>query len=155
MSEDARTEATSPLTTPARMRARLARFGGTRSSGNPALEPILQTVRTTHPKADVAVIERAYEIAEVAHRGQMRKSGDAYITHPLAVTTILAELGMTPATLAAALLHDTVEDTAYGLEELRREFGDEVAGLVDGVTKLDKVTYGEAAQAEKIGRAHV
>ena len=150
MSEDARTEATSPLTTPARMRARLARFGGTRSSGNPALEPILQTVRTTHPKADVTVIERAYEIAEVAHRGQMRKSGDAYITHPLAVTTILAELGMTPATLAAALLHDTVEDTAYGLEELRREFGDEVAGLVDGVTKLDKVTYGEAAQAETV-----
>ncbi|WP_411286177.1 RelA/SpoT family protein [Lapillicoccus sp.] len=150
MSEDARTDATSPLTTPARMRARLARFGGTRSSGNPALEPILQTVRTTHPKADVAVIERAYEIAEIAHRGQMRKSGDAYITHPLAVTTILAELGMTPATLAAALLHDTVEDTAYGLEELRREFGDEVAGLVDGVTKLDKVTYGEAAQAETV-----
>ncbi|NUR15867.1 MAG: bifunctional (p)ppGpp synthetase/guanosine-3',5'-bis(diphosphate) 3'-pyrophosphohydrolase, partial [Dermatophilaceae bacterium] len=82
--------------------------------------------------------------------GQMRKSGDAYITHPLAVTTILAELGMTPPTLAAALLHDTVEDTAYGLDELRRDFGDEIAMLVDGVTKLDKVTYGEAAQAETV-----
>jgi GTP diphosphokinase / guanosine-3',5'-bis(diphosphate) 3'-diphosphatase len=80
----------------------------------------------------------------------MRKSGDAYITHPLAVTTILAELGMTPPTLAAALLHDTVEDTAYGLDELRRDFGDEIAMLVDGVTKLDKVTYGEAAQAETV-----
>ena len=82
--------------------------------------------------------------------GQMRKSGDAYITHPLAVTTILAELGMTPPTLAAALLHDTVEDTAYSLDELRRDFGDEIAMLVDGVTKLDKVTYGEAAQAETV-----
>ncbi|NUR82041.1 MAG: bifunctional (p)ppGpp synthetase/guanosine-3',5'-bis(diphosphate) 3'-pyrophosphohydrolase, partial [Dermatophilaceae bacterium] len=70
--------------------------------------------------------------------------------HPLAVTTILAELGMTPPTLAAALLHDTVEDTAYGLDELRRDFGDEIAMLVDGVTKLDKVTYGEAAQAETV-----
>ena len=80
----------------------------------------------------------------------MRKSGDAYITHPLAVTTILAELGMTPPTLAAALLHDTVEDTAYGLDELRADFGDEIAMLVDGVTKLDKVTYGEAAQAETV-----
>ncbi len=80
----------------------------------------------------------------------MRKSGDAYITHPLAVTTILAELGMTPPTLAAALLHDTVEDTAYSLDELRRDFGDEIAMLVDGVTKLDKVTYGEAAQAETV-----
>ena len=82
-------------------------------TGNPVLEPLLQTVRTTHPKADLAVIEQAYVVAEEAHRGQLRKSGDAYITHPLAVTTILAELGMTPATLAAALLHDTVEDTAY------------------------------------------
>ncbi len=80
----------------------------------------------------------------------MRKSGDAYITHPLAVTTILAELGMTPPTLAAALLHDTVEDTAYGLDELRTDFGDEIAMLVDGVTKLDKVTWGEAAQAETV-----
>ncbi len=149
MSEEARAEAT-PLPTPSGMRARLARFGGPRTAGNPVLEPILQTVRSTHPKADVAVIERAYQVAEQAHRGQMRKSGDAYITHPLAVTTILAELGMTPATLAAALLHDTVEDTAYGLDELRKDFGDEIAGLVDGVTKLDKVTYGEAAQAETV-----
>jgi GTP pyrophosphokinase len=132
------------------MRARLARFGGPRTAANPVLEPILQTVRTTHPKADVAVIERAYQVAEQAHRGQMRKSGDAYITHPVAVTTILAELGMTPATLAAALLHDTVEDTAYSLEQLRKEFGEEIAGLVDGVTKLDKVKYGEAAQAETV-----
>ncbi len=89
-------------------------------------------------------------MAEQAHRGQLRKSGDPYITHPLAVATILAELGMTPSTLAAALLHDTVEDTAYGLGELRRDFGEEIAMLVDGVTKLDKVVYGEAAQAETV-----
>ncbi len=150
MSEEVREDATSSPTTPSRMRARLARFGGPRSGGNPVLEPLLQTVRTTHPKADLSVIDRAYHVAEQAHRGQMRKSGDAYITHPLAVATILAELGMTPATLAAALLHDTVEDTAYGLDELRRDFGDEIAGLVDGVTKLDKVVYGEAAQAETV-----
>ena len=125
--------------------------GGTRgTTGNPVLEPLLQTVRETHPRADVSIIERAYEVAERAHRGRLRKSGDAYITHPLAVTTILAELGMTPATLAAALLHDTVEDTAYSLGQLEKDFGREVAMLVDGVTKLDKVTYGDAAQAETV-----
>jgi GTP pyrophosphokinase len=152
MSEEVRSDpvsVSSPLATPARMRARFARFGGPRTA-NPVLEPILQTVRTTHPKADTAVIERAYVVAEEYHRGQLRKSGDAYITHPLAVTTILAELGMTSATLAAALLHDTVEDTTYTMPELRRDFGEEIAGLVDGVTKLDRLTYGEAAQAETV-----
>ncbi|GAA2039843.1 GTP pyrophosphokinase [Terrabacter terrae] len=146
MSEDVRSE----LSTPSRVRARFARFGATRPAGNPVLEPLMTAVRQNHPKADLSVIERAYAVAESAHQGQMRKSGDAYITHPLAVATILAELGMTPPTLAAALLHDTVEDTAYGLDELRRDFGDEIAMLVDGVTKLDKVTYGEAAQAETV-----
>jgi GTP pyrophosphokinase len=146
MSEDVRSE----LSTPSRVRARFARFGAARPAGNPVLEPLMTAVRQNHPKADLSVIERAYAVAERAHEGQMRKSGDAYITHPLAVTTILAELGMTPPTLAAALLHDTVEDTAYGLDELRRDFGDEIAMLVDGVTKLDKVTYGEAAQAETV-----
>src|SRR5690242_5140742 len=133
-----------------RVRARLARFGSRGAPTNPVLEPLLQTVRATHPKADLTVIERAYVVAEEAHRGQKRKSGDPYITHPLAVATILAELGMTPATLAAALLHDTVEDTAYSLTQLEKDFGDEVAMLVDGVTKLDKVTYGQAAQAETV-----
>src|SRR6476660_1567630 len=133
-----------------RVRARLARFGSRGAPTNPVLEPLLQTVRATHPKADLTVIERAYVVAEEAHRGQKRKSGDAYITHPLAVATILAELGMTPATLAAALLHDTVEDTAYSLTQLEKDFGREVAMLVDGVTKLDKVTYGDAAQAETV-----
>jgi GTP pyrophosphokinase len=114
------------------------------------LEPLLSSVRAQHPKADLSIIERAYAVAEKAHQGQLRKSGDPYITHPLAVTSILAELGMTPDTLAAALLHDTVEDTAYSLKSLTTDFGDEIAMLVDGVTKLDKVTYGEAAQAETV-----
>ncbi|MGZ4590712.1 MAG: RelA/SpoT family protein, partial [Actinomycetes bacterium] len=132
------------------MRARLVRLGAQRSTVNPVLEPLFRIVRTTHPKADLRVIERAYDVAERHHRGQLRKSGDPFITHPLAVTTILAELGMTPPTLCAALLHDTVEDTSYTLDQLRKEFGDEVARLVDGVTKLDKVKYGESAQAETV-----
>ena len=133
-----------------RVRARLARFGGPRHQAHPALEPLLRVVKQTHPKADLAILERAYEVAERAHEGQVRKSGDPYITHPLAVTLILAELGMTPPTLAAALLHDTVEDTAYSLDTLRHDFGDEIAMLVDGVTKLERVKYGEAAQSETV-----
>ena len=132
------------------VRARLARIGTSKQSGNPVLEPLFRTVRANHPKADLALIARAYDIAEKHHRGQMRKSGDPYITHPLAVTTILADIGMTEPTLVAALLHDTVEDTAYTLDELRSDFGEEVAILVDGVTKLDKVKYGDSAQAETI-----
>ncbi|MFD5896301.1 MULTISPECIES: RelA/SpoT family protein [unclassified Streptomyces] len=137
-----------------RVRARLARLGVQRSSPyNPVLEPLLRTVRINDPKIETAIlrqIERAYQVAERWHRGQKRKSGDPYITHPLAVTTILAELGMDPATLMAGLLHDTVEDTEYGLDTLRKDFGDQVALLVDGVTKLDKVKFGEAAQAETV-----
>ena len=130
---------------------RLARLGATRGGGiNPVLEPMIKTVRATHPKADVRLIEHAYEVAAHWHTGQKRKSGDPYITHPLAVATILAELGMNHETLCAALLHDTVEDTEYALDQLRADFGDEIAALVDGVTKLDKVKYGEVAEAETV-----
>lgn len=132
------------------MRSRLARIGAKAPTGNPVLEPLFRSVRANHPKADLALLERAYLVAEQMHGTQMRKSGDRYITHPLAVTTILADIGMTEPTLVAALLHDTVEDTPYTLEELRKDFGDEVAVLVDGVTKLDKVQYGDSAQAETI-----
>src|SRR5215212_6136270 len=136
---------------PARgMRARLARMGSRTQTGNPVLEPLFRTVRANHPKADLALLERAYLTAEKHHGTQMRKSGDRYITHPLAVTTILADIGMTEPTLVAALLHDTVEDTDYTLDELRADFGDEVAALVDGVTKLDKVKYGDSAQSDTI-----
>ncbi|MCM0622096.1 RelA/SpoT family protein [Nocardioides bruguierae] len=132
------------------MRARLARMGTRNPGFNPVLEPLFRAVRAHHPKADLALLERAYTTAERLHGTQMRKSGDPYITHPLAVTTILAGIGMTEPTLAAALLHDTVEDTPYTLEELTADFGTEVARLVDGVTKLDKVVYGDSAQAETI-----
>jgi GTP pyrophosphokinase len=132
------------------MRARLARIGTSKQAGNPELEPLFRAVRANHPKADLALLERAYNTADRMHRGQMRKSGDPYITHPLAVTTILADIGMTEPTLVASLLHDTVEDTPYTLEQLRADFGDEVAVLVDGVTKLDKVKYGDSAQSETI-----
>lgn len=132
-------------------RARLARLAGRGgTSYSPMLEPLLRTVRANNPREDLELIQRAYVVAERCHEGQKRKSGDPYITHPVAVATILAELGMTGTTLAAALLHDTVEDTAYSLDELRSEFGPEVAMLVDGVTKLDKVTFGDAAQSETV-----
>jgi guanosine-3',5'-bis(diphosphate) 3'-pyrophosphohydrolase len=136
--------------TPA-VRRRLARLGAPRGAAiNPVLEPLIKTVRATHPKADVRLIERSYDVAAYWHRDQKRKSGDPYITHPLAVATILAELGMNTETICAALLHDTVEDTPYTLTELRSEFGEDIATLVDGVTKLDKVKYGESAEAETV-----
>jgi len=116
----------------------------------PEIEPLFRALRANHPKADVSLIERAYATAEKAHRGQMRKSGEPYITHPVAVATILAEVGMTSPTLAAALLHDTVEDTDYSLEQLTADFGPAIAQLVDGVTKLDKIRYGERAQSETL-----
>jgi guanosine-3',5'-bis(diphosphate) 3'-pyrophosphohydrolase len=115
-----------------------------------AVDTLLRTVRMHHPKADLGLVERAYTVAERAHEGQKRKSGEPYITHPIAVAQILADLGIGSKTVAAALLHDTVEDTAYTLEQVRADFGDEIAMLVDGVTKLDKVKYGDSTQAETV-----
>ena len=132
--------------------ARLARSltGQNRAKYNPVLEPMLTIHRKVHPKADVVLINRAYETAAQLHDGVFRKSGEPYITHPLAVATICAEIGMDTTTIVAALLHDTVEDTDYTLEQLEHDFGPEVAHLVDGVTKLDKVALGSAAEAETI-----
>ncbi|WP_236048002.1 RelA/SpoT family protein [Streptacidiphilus fuscans] len=115
-----------------------------------ALEPVVRAMRLHHPRGDVdvALLGRAYQVAEASHRGQTRKSGEPYITHPLAVAMILAQLGAEATTLVAALLHDTVEDTAMTLAQVREGFGDEVAYLVDGVTKLEKVDFGAAAEAE-------
>jgi guanosine-3',5'-bis(diphosphate) 3'-pyrophosphohydrolase len=132
-----------------RMRQRIARFGSTRPQ-TPVLDPLFRVVRANHPKADLALLSRAYKTAEHWHQGQMRRSGDSFITHPLAVTTILAELGMTEPTLCAALLHDTVEDSDYTLAQLAHDFGEEVALLVDGCTKLDKIKYGDSAKSETI-----
>lgn len=105
-----------------------------------------------YPKANLSIVQRAFEVADQRHASQLRRSGDPYITHPLAVANILAELGMDITTLVAALLHDTVEDTGYTLEALSEEFGDEVGHLVDGVTKLDRVVLGSAAEARPSAR---
>ena len=133
------------------LRSRLPRIF-TRESPyyNRDLNEVIRTVRMNHPRSDSQLIERAFKRAEKAHEGQLRKSGEPYITHPVAVAKILADLGTGPSTIAAALLHDTVEDTDYSIEQLRAEFGEEVALLVDGVTKLDKVKLGDKAQAETI-----
>ncbi|MHA3022255.1 RelA/SpoT family protein [Mycobacterium sp. BMJ-28] len=142
---------TSKISASRRVRARLARrMTAQRSLVNPVLEPLVAVHREFHPKADLAILQRAYDVAEQRHASQMRKSGDPYITHPLAVANILAELGMDTTTLVAALLHDTVEDTGYTLEALTTDFGSEVGHLVDGVTKLDKVALGTAAEGETI-----
>ncbi|WFB07054.1 HD domain-containing protein [Streptomyces sp. LX-29] len=113
-----------------------------------AIEHIAKVHRAHHPGADLDVLRQAYVLAESSHRGQMRKSGEPYITHPLAVTLILAELGAETTTLTASLLHDTVEDTDVTLDQVGRQFGEEVRYLVDGVTKLEKVDYGAAAEPE-------
>ncbi len=116
----------------------------------PELRDIVEAHRDYHPRADIGALVHAYGVAERLHAGQMRRSGDPYISHPLAVTEALAELGVDTTTLIAALLHDTVEDTGYTLDSVAEEFGGEVANLVDGVTKLDKMRFGEAAEAETL-----
>jgi guanosine-3',5'-bis(diphosphate) 3'-pyrophosphohydrolase len=120
------------------------------SAGPDPVAVLVRAHRRVHASADAGALHRSYQIAEGAHRGQLRKSGEPYITHPLAVAQILADLGMDTTTLVAALLHDTVEDTSYTLQALEDDFGPEVALLVDGVTKFDRMFYGEAAEAETI-----
>ncbi|MGH4012117.1 MAG: HD domain-containing protein [Pseudonocardiaceae bacterium] len=105
---------------------------------------LLKTVSVAHPGADTQQIERAYAVAARSHRGQRRKSGDPYITHPVAVATIVAELGMSAETVCAALLHDTVEDTPCTLAQLREEFGEEIAARVDGINSPEKSRLAEA-----------
>ena len=110
---------------------------------NPELlyKSLIERVRKYHPSADVSMIEKAYHIARNAHKGQTRKSGEEYIIHPLWVGIILAQLEMDKETLVAGILHDVVEDTVMTDEEIRQEIGDEVALLVDGVTKLGQLSY--------------
>ncbi|MER5892728.1 HD domain-containing protein [Streptomyces sp. NPDC001876] len=144
-----------PLRKRSRPRIDLRRLGrvallGPASRGRlpDAIGHVAETHRAHYPDADLDNLRRAYVLAESSHRGQMRKSGEPYITHPLAVTLILAELGAETTTLTASLLHDTVEDTEVTLDQVREEFGEEVCYLVDGVTKLEKVDYGAAAEPE-------
>ncbi len=105
------------------------------------LEQIEAQIRAYNPDADLTDIDTAYEFAVKAHHGQMRKSGEPFVNHPIEVTLILAELHLDTATLKAALLHDVVEDSEVTLEEVRDLFGDEVAELVDGVTKLGQIEF--------------
>ncbi len=114
------------------------------------LQDVINRLLSYHPSSNTADIVKAFQVADYLHRNQMRKSGEQYITHPIAVAGMLAELGMTTPTIMAALLHDTVEDTEYSLEQLSLDFGTEVAGLVDGVTKLDKVKYGQTSASETV-----
>ena len=113
------------------------------------LTPLLTAYRRRHPKAPVSVINRAYETAKEAHRHQSRSSGESYINHPLAVARIVADLGLDEISVAAALLHDAVEDTEITLADVEAEFGPEVAQIVDGVTKLERLQFDskEAQQA--------
>ena len=106
-----------------------------------ALTELIEELKKNNPKADLDLIEKAYNFAQQAHKGQLRNSGEPYITHPLAVAKILAGLGLDDNTIAAGLLHDVVEDTPKKLEDIRKIFGQEIALLVDGVTKLSRIGY--------------
>ena len=132
------------------LRSRLPRIFAKPGAYNSELQVVIRSVKSNHPKSDTSVIEKAFVAAEKAHSTQFRKSGEPYITHPLAVAKILADLGIGATTIAAALLHDTVEDTDYTLDFVQRDFGQEVAMLVDGVTKLDKLKFGDNTQAETV-----
>jgi GTP diphosphokinase / guanosine-3',5'-bis(diphosphate) 3'-diphosphatase len=113
-----------------------------------ALTPLVTTYRERHPKSDTGMIVLAYEVAEKAHYGQLRKSGESYISHPLAVAIILARLSLDDVTIAAALLHDAVEDTGVTLDDLERDFGPVVTSIVDGVTKLERIRF-DSKQAQQ------
>ena len=105
------------------------------------IDDLLDGVRQTQPEADLALIKSAYDLAHAAHAGQKRASGEEYIIHPLHVAAILVDMHLDEATISAALLHDVVEDTTYTIEEMQEHFGDEVAMLIDGVTKLGRIEY--------------
>jgi GTP pyrophosphokinase len=113
---------------------------------------VLRGLLANHPKADIGPVRLAFEVADAAHAGQVRSSGHPYITHPIAVAGILADLGMDVPTLSAALLHDTVEETSLTVDTIREQFGDQVALIVDAVSRLQRVNAGEVAQAETIRR---
>src|SRR5262245_13924768 len=112
------------------------------------VDELIAEVEAYNPDVDKALLRRAFEVAEQAHEGQTRRSGEAFIHHPLEVARICAQLHLDEQTIAAALLHDVVEDTGADLEEIRAEFGDEVAQLVDGVTKLTRISFQSREQAE-------
>jgi HD domain len=132
------------------------RLRRTRTPALSAAEPqqlmtdLLSTVRAAHPGVDTGPIERAYTVVARLHHGQRRESGDPYITHPIAVAATVAEMGMSSETVCAALLHDSIEDTDYSPAQLREDFGEVVACLIEGVTRLDKIQIGADGQAQNL-----
>ncbi|MFQ5475310.1 MAG: HD domain-containing protein, partial [Candidatus Nanoarchaeia archaeon] len=120
----------------------------------PTYEEFIELVRTHNPNADFRLIEKAYETAKKAHKGQCRSSGEPFFTHPLSVAVILAQLRADTATICAALLHDTVEDTTTSLELIEKDFGSEISVLVQGVTKTQTILFPtkEEYQAENLRR---
>jgi guanosine-3',5'-bis(diphosphate) 3'-pyrophosphohydrolase len=147
--ERAETSSPAPAETPSprRVKAVFRKVRPGRQTPDPGLELLIKEIRTRRPRSATRAVERAYEMAEVAHAGQSRKSGDPFITHPLQVATICAQLGLDETTVAAALLHDAVEDTEVSLVDVEREMGYDVALLIDGVTKLDRIRFRSAEQA--------
>jgi len=141
---------TGPLETgPSTEPAETARGDARPGQGEPGpLAPVLDALLAHHPDADVSLVQRAHALAETAHAGQLRLSGEPYVTHPLAVATIVADLGLDAISVAAALLHDLVEDTRVTLEDVGAGFGAEVATLVDGLTKLERVHF-ESKEAQQ------
>ena len=111
------------------------------SSTDDEMAPVLMSFRRRHPKASTALMSKAFETARAAHSQQTRKSGEGYINHPLAVAKIVADIGLDETTVIAALLHDAVEDTDITVADVERDFGPEVAAIVDGVTKLERIQF--------------
>src|SRR5918992_2438720 len=147
--ERAEASSAAPAETPSprRVKAVFRKVRPGRQTPDPGLELLIKELRTRRPKSATRAVERAYEMAELAHAGQIRKSGDPFITHPLQVATICAQLGLDETTVAAALLHDAVEDTEVSLVDVEREMGYDVALLIDGVTKLDRIRFRSAEQS--------
>ena len=142
----------------AERRGGLRRFlPGDSSPPAEGLDALIRRIKSESPRADLKEIQRAFAFADASHAGQKRISGEDFIAHPLGVATILADLGMDTTTLVAALLHDVVEDTDLSLEDIEKEFGPHVAEIVDGLTKLDKITFRskEAEQAENVRKMFV
>src|ERR1700680_2273519 len=121
------------------------------------IRDLVKTVQSYDPSLDGSWLTRVYEVAHTAHEGQQRASGESYIGHPLAVAAVLADLEMDRQTIAAALLHDVVEDTSITSEQVAAEFGAEIATLVEGVTKLTRIPYQskEDAQVENLRKMFI
>ncbi|HEY7821211.1 MAG TPA: HD domain-containing protein, partial [Acidimicrobiia bacterium] len=120
----------------------------TTESKTATLDEVIEAFRSHYPDGDVGLLRRAHATAQRAHEGQVRKTGDPYITHPTTVAYMLARYGLDADTIAAAFLHDTVEDTPLTLDQVEQDFGTDIAELIDGVTKLDRVRYSNREQQQ-------